>query len=86
MNKIAEACKILSNTKRLLILQYVEQCRSFEEIRSKFNANNNTVTFHLKKLCDGDMVVKKDSKYCINHYGKMALDFWRKFEKLCKNH
>ena len=61
------------------ILQYIKENKevTFEELRRKFNLNNNTLTFHLQKLLDGHIISqqKKRGRYQVGDMGNIMLKF-----------
>lgn len=52
----------------------------FGDIKQEFDANNNTVSFHLKKLVAAGLV-RKNGKYFITDFGRKAANVYKNFEK-----
>jgi len=67
----------ISNITRAEITKYIQKHKSvtFEELRSVFNLNNNTLSFHLKKLQEGYVISqpKERGPYELGELGELML-------------
>lgn len=74
--------RTMSNPTRMIIVRFLKEHDGscFEDIRQEFNANNNTISYHLKKLIAADLV-KKNGKYYITDFGKKVATVFEDFEK-----
>jgi len=67
----------ISNSTRAEITKYIQKHKSatFEELRSVFNLNNNTLSFHLKKLQEGYVISQSEERgpYALGELGELML-------------
>ena len=75
--------RTMSNPTRLTIVSFLKKHDGccFGDIRQEFNANNNTISFHLKKLVDAGLV-KKNGLYYITDFGKEVAIVYEDFERV----
>lgn len=82
------ACKMLSNTNRENILKKLEKEEGlrFNDINFALKLNNNTLSYHIKKLLESKMVRKDQNEYYITEFGRRALEFMKELYALVENH
>jgi len=82
---LSKALFALSNETRIKIMVFIRKKKrtKFEQLRKEFNLNNNTLTFHLKKLQDANIVfqVKNRGPCELNEFGEVMLEFFEEMEK-----
>ena len=56
--------RTMSNPTRMVIVRFLKKHDGscFEDIRQEFNVNNNTISYHLKKLEDFEKTIAKVKK------------------------
>lgn len=82
MERLRLMFRTMSNPLRMSIVKFLKKRDGscFEDIRREFNANNNTVHYHLKKLVATDLV-KKNDKYYITDFGRKVATLFEDFDK-----
>jgi len=74
---IGIALSALSNNTRVNIARHIQKNKraTFEELRTEFNLNNNSLTFHLQKLQDAYIVtqMKNRAPYELGELGDVML-------------
>lgn len=67
----------ISNSTRADITRYIQKHKkaTFEDLRKEFNLNNNTLSFHLKKLQESYVISQTDKRgqYILGGLGKLML-------------
>ena len=81
---IGEALGSISNDGRANIARYIRDKKDvkFEELRKEFNLNNNTLTFHLKKLQDAYIISQEKNRgsYRLGQLGEVVLEYLEALE------
>jgi predicted HTH transcriptional regulator len=76
---VGEAIAASSNDTRAKIIMYIKQHgkASFEELRKEFNLNNNSLTFHLRKLQNSYILCQPVERgdYQLGQLGAIMLQF-----------
>jgi len=74
---VGEALVSISNSTRADIAKYIKKHKkaTFEDLRKEFNLNNNTLSFHLKKLQESYIISQSDKRghYILGELGKLML-------------
>lgn len=75
---VSEALVSISNITRVEITKYIREHKkvTFEELRTVFNLNNNTLCFHLRKLQEAYIISqpKQRGPYELGELGKLMLN------------
>jgi len=81
-----EALASISNSTRANITKYVRDNKkaTFEQLRKYFNLNNNTLSFHLKRLQETNILIQRTEKgpYEIGDLGNEVLTYLKTLEEL----
>ena len=81
---VSEALFSISNITRVEIIKYIREHKkvTFEELRTVFNLNNNTLCFHLRKLQDAYIISqpKQRGPYELGELGKLMLNIREELE------
>lgn len=82
MGQLTLIFRTMSNPTRMDIVKFLKKHDGscFEDIRQEFNVNNNTISYHLKKLIAAELV-KKNGKYYITDFGRKVAVVFEDFEK-----
>lgn len=74
---ICDVLNAMSNILRMRIANYIKDMGvvTFGEIRDNFNLNNNTLTFHLKKLKSAYIISQKNERgpYSLGELGEIVV-------------
>ena len=82
MEQLKLIFRTMSNPTRMVIVKFLNKhvgC-CFEDIRHEFNVNNNTMSYHLKKLVASGLV-RKNGKYYVTDFCRKAAVVYDDFEK-----
>lgn len=77
MDQLIKTLKVLADKSRLKILAAINKEPSYQELLAKqLKLNPSTVSFHLKKLEDQNLIIPtKEQYYKVYHINKEALNF-----------